>query len=325
MRIKQAAAIGLLALTPALTGCLKHTRSVLKTRLPDIVLSASLDHLLDQVNQRNQAIQSLTASSIHITATTGGSRKGEVTESIKGEVTDYISFDGYIIIGKPENISLILKVPYVGSDALHMVSDGKTFKMLIPPENCAIVGSDVVTNTAQKGLYSLRPGVIMDSLIIQGRQDDRVVAMNQDSRTVPDPKTHKDVIEEPDYDIEFLSQPDGQEEEHTLRVIHIGRATLLPYRQDIYNAEGKVETQAFYSNYRKFGDIMFPAKIEIQRPLDELSLTITISKATFNQKLPDDQFNLEIPPTTAHITNMDDPASASITNPCAVRAPLSTH
>jgi hypothetical protein len=149
--------------------------------------------------------------------------------------------------------------------------------------------------------------------------------MNQDSRTVPDPKTHKDVIEEPDYDIEFLSQPDGQEEEHTLRVIHIGRATLLPYRQDIYNAEGKVETQAFYSNYRKFGDIMFPAKIEIQRPLDELSLTITISKATFNQKLPDDQFNLEIPPTTAHITNMDDPASASITNPCAVRAPLSTH
>ena len=39
MRIKQAAAIGLLALTPALTGCLRHTRSVLKTRPPDIVLS----------------------------------------------------------------------------------------------------------------------------------------------------------------------------------------------------------------------------------------------------------------------------------------------
>ena len=49
-----------------------------------------------------------------------------------------------------------------------MVSDGKTFKMLIPPENCAITGSDVVTNSSQKGLYSLRPAVILDSLLIPG-------------------------------------------------------------------------------------------------------------------------------------------------------------
>jgi outer membrane lipoprotein-sorting protein len=313
MRIRQAAAIGLLALTPALTGCYRHTHSVLKTRLPDIVLSTSLDHLLDQVNQRNQAIQSMTAY-IQIVATEGGSQKGEVTE--------YTSLSGYIVIGKPENINVILKLPYVGSDALDMVSDGKTFKMLMPPKDCAFLGSDSVPST-QTGLYSLRPAVILDSLMIQGRQDDQVVAMNQDSRTLPDPKTRKDVIEEPDYDIEFLSRPDGQVA-HTLRVIHIGRATLLPYRQDIYNADGKVETQADYSNYQKFGDINFPRKIVIQRPLDELSLTITISKATFNQKLPDDQFNLDIPPTTAHVTNMDDPAVAA-TNPCAAHAPQSPH
>ena len=313
MRIRQAAAIGLLALTPALTGCYRHTHSVLKTRLPDIVLSTSLDHLLDQVNQRNQAIQSMTAY-IQIVATEGGRQKGEVTE--------YTSLSGYIVIGKPENINVILKLPYVGSDALDMVSDGKTFKMLMPPKDCAFLGSDSVPST-QTGLYSLRPAVILDSLMIQGRQDDQVVAMNQDSRTLPDPKTRKDVIEEPDYDIEFLSRPDGQVA-HTLRVIHIGRATLLPYRQDIYNADGKVETQADYSNYQKFGDINFPRKIVIQRPLDELSLTITISKATFNQKLPDDQFNLDIPPTTAHVTNMDDPAVAA-TNPCAAHAPQSPH
>jgi outer membrane lipoprotein-sorting protein len=317
MRIRQAAAIGLLALTPALTGCLRHTHSVLKTRLPDIVLSSSLDTLLKQVDDRYAAIQSMTAPSIHIVATEGGSHTGEVTE--------YISFSGYFVIGKPENIDIILKLPYVGSDALHMVSDGKTFKMLMPPKDCAIIGSDIVTNSAQTGLYSLRPAVILDSLMIRGRQDDQVVTMNQDSRTLPDPKTHKDVIEEPDYDIEFLSRPDGQVA-HTLRVIHIGRATLLPYRQDIYNSEGKVETQAFYDNYKKFGDIMFPTKIEIQRPLDELSLTVTISKATFNgEKLPDDQFKLDIPPNTTHVTNMDDPASASITNPCAAHAPQSTH
>jgi hypothetical protein len=161
--------------------------------------------------------------------------------------------------------------------------------------------------------------------MIRSRQDDQVVALTQDSRTLRDPKTQKDVIKEPDYDIEFLSQPDGQVA-HTLRVIHIGRATLLPYEQDIYNADGKVETQATYDNYQKFGDVNFPTKIVIQRPLDEYTLTITVAKATFNgEKLPEDQFKLDIPPDTAHITNMDDPASASIIDPCAAHALQSQH
>jgi outer membrane lipoprotein-sorting protein len=321
MRIRQAAAIGLLALTPALTGCLKHTRSVLKTRLPDIVRGASLDQLLNQVNQRNQAIQSMTAT-IHITATTGGNQKGGVTESHKGEVTEAGPFRGYIVIGKPEQLRVIIELPLGAGQILDMVSDGKTFKMLIPHENCAITGSDVVTSSAQKGLYALRPPVILDSLMIKGRQDDQVVALTQDSRTVPDPKTRKDVIDEPDYDIQFLSQPDGQVA-HTLRVIHIGRATLLPYEQDIYSADGKVETQATYDNYQKFGDINFPTKIVIQRPLDEYTLVITVDKATFNQSLDPDQFILDIPAATAHVINMDDPASASITNPCAASVPQS--
>jgi hypothetical protein len=204
---------------------------------------------------------------------------------------------------------------------LDMVSDGTNFKMLIPHYNCAIVGSDKSQPT-QKGIYSLRPAVILDSLLIKGIQPDQVVSMTQDSRTLPDPKTRKDVIEEPDYDVEFLSQPQGQVA-RTLRVIHIGRTSLLPYRQDIYNAEGKVATQAFYSNYQKFGEINFPMKIVIQRPLDELGLTITVTKPTFNQKLESDQFKLDIP-QNAVIQNMDDPVSAA-TNPCVARASQSPH
>jgi outer membrane lipoprotein-sorting protein len=314
MRIKQAFSTGLLALTPVLTGCLVHTHSVLKTRPPDIVLSTSLAHLLDQVNQRYESVESMT-SSVTMYACTGGGREGE---------QKCVNFNAFIIIGKPESIQVLLKVPVLNSDAMNMVSDGKTFKISIPHYDCAITGSDVVTNSSQAGIYSLRPDMILDSLLIHGMQGDQDVAMTQDSRTLPDPKTHKDVIEEPDYNLEFLSQPKGHVA-NTLRVIHIGRSTLLPYQQDIYNTDGKVATQATYSDYQKFGDVIFPRKITIQRPLDELTLTITISKATFNQRLPDDQFNLVIPPTTAHVTNMDDPASGSVKDPCAVHAPQSTH
>ena len=202
-----------------------------------------------------------------------------------------------------------------------MVSDGVRFKMLIPPQHCAIVGSDV-SLPSQKGLYSLRPAVILDSLLIKGRGSDQVVSMTQDSRVVPNPHKRKDYIQEPDYDIEFLSQPEGPVA-RTLRVLHISRVNLLPYRQDIYNEEGKVATQAIYTNYQKFGTIDFPTKIVIQRPLDELGLTIVIAKPALNQKLQPDQFELQIPPGTA-TQDMDDPVSAK-SNPCVAHEPQSQH
>jgi outer membrane lipoprotein-sorting protein len=300
-------------MTPALTGCLVHTHSVLKTRPPDIVRNATLDQLLKQVDDRYDAIQNMTFHD-QVATSTGGSAQGEVKE--------YFAVNGYIIIGKPQQIRVFLELPYGAGQILDMVSDGKTFKMLIPHKNCAIVGSDQVTNTSQKGLYSLRPSVILDPLLIEGLRPDQVVSMTQDSRTFPDPKKRKGLIEEPDYDIEFLSEPKG-EVASTLRVLHISRANLLPWRLDIYNADGKVATQASYSNYQKFGDIDFPTKIVIQRPLDELGLTITITKATFNQKLSDDQFKLDLPEGDA-IQDMDDPASAS-TAPCVAHAPQSKH
>ena len=315
MRIRKAFAVGLLALTPALTGCLVHTHSVLKSRPPEIVYGASLDQLLKEVDNRYSAFNSMTGF-VQVVACEGGARKGEVT--------CYPAFSGFIIIGKPEQISVTLKLPILGSQALYMVSDGKSFKMLIPPENCAIVGSDVVTNSAQKGLYALRPAVILDSLMMQPREDDQVVAMTQDSRTLPDPKTRKGIIEEPDYNIQFLSQPEGQVA-RSLRVIHIGRATLLPYQQDIYNSDGKVETQAAYSAYQKFGDVNFPSKIVIQRPLDDLPLTITLNKkTTFNPKLDADTFTMPPVPANDAVQNMDDPVSAA-TNPCGAHAPQSKH
>jgi len=294
-------------MTPALTGCLVHTHSVLRTRLPDVVYNSTLDQLLKQGDDRYAAIQSMTAF-VQVVACTGGASKGEVT--------CYPSVSGNILIGKPENINVILKYPVLGSRFLDMVSDGKTFKMLISINNCAVEGSDVVTNSSQKGLYSLRPGVILDSLMIPGLQTGQAVSMTQDSWTPPQAKSRKGIVEDPDYDIQFLSQPQGQIA-HTLRVVHIDRVNLLPWRQDIYNDEGKVATQAIYTNYQKFGEINFPTKIEIQRPLDELSLTITVLRKTnFNQSLPEDQFDLGPIPANYTVWNMDDPASAA-TNPCA--------
>ena len=146
----------------------------------------------------------------------------------------------------------------------------------------------------QHGLEGLRPKVIFDSLLVRGLAPDQVVDMTQDSRVIPDPKDRKQLVEEPDYELTILEPPQGNTA-HTLRVIHIGRSSLLPYQQDIYDQNGHVVTQAFYSNYQTFGDIQFPMKIEIKRPQDQYGLAITITKLTLNQKIEDDQFDLKFP------------------------------
>ncbi len=277
-----------ISLAPALTGCLTHTYSVPKTRPADVILNSTLDQLIQQLDSRYNEIQTMTAT-VEIEATTGGGRKGQATDSP--------SFSGYIFMRKPESLRVLLKVPVLGSKALDMVTDGKTFKLIIPPRNKAITGSNNITTPSKNGLENLRPAVFFDTLFVRGVLPTDILSLTSDTRILENPKKKKDLVEEPDYDIEVLSQPDGQVA-HIKRVVHIGRGNLLPYQQDIYDGNGQVITRAFYSDYQKFGDISFPTHVIIRRPMDELSLSVTITKLTFNQKLDDDQFELIIPPGT---------------------------
>jgi outer membrane lipoprotein-sorting protein len=285
MRIRQAAAMAILGLAPALTGCLTHTRIVPKTRPADVVLNAELVDLLKQVDVRYNAAQTMNAS-VEIVATTGG--------GLQGKETQYPSFSGYIFLRKPQDLRVLLRVPFLGSVALDMVSDGKTWKLWVPRRNLAMTGTNEVTKPSTNGLENLRPAVFFDSLLIRGLGPDQVVSLTQDTRVVTNENNKKDLVEEQDYDLEFLAQPEGKTA-HAVRVIHISRANLLPYQQDIYGPDGTVVTRAFYSNYQKFGDTPFPMKIEIRRPQDQYTLTITLTKLTVNQKLEDDQFELRIP------------------------------
>jgi outer membrane lipoprotein-sorting protein len=285
MRIRQALAVGLVTLAPVLTGCLTHIRAVPKTRPAEVVISATLDQLLSQVETRFNAIQTINAT-VEIVASEGGARQGQIKE--------FPSFSGYIFLRKPENLRVLMRLPLLGSQALDMVSDGKTWKLWIPPKKVAMTGTSEVADSSQHGLEGLRPKVIFDSLLVRGLSPDQVVDLTQDSRILPDPQDKKQLIEEPDYELTILEPPQGRIA-HTLRVVHIGRSTLLPYQQDIYDENGHVVTQAFYSNYQIFGEIQFPMKIQIKRPQDQYGLTITISKLTLNQKLEDDQFELKFP------------------------------
>ncbi|HEY2039954.1 MAG TPA: hypothetical protein VGG95_09840 [Edaphobacter sp.] len=275
----------MVGLLPTLTGCLTHTRYVPKTRIADVIMSTSLDAMAKQIATRYDALQTFNAS-VEISATTGGGLQGKEVQTT--------SFAGYILMRKPEFLRVLLLLPVVRTQALDMVSDGKNFKLLIPPRKRAIVGSNTVTTKSKNGLENLRPDVFFDAMFIQGPEEAQIISMTTDIRVIESGKKKKDLIEEPAYSVQILAKPEGQTV-RTLRVVHINSIDLLPYQQDIYDTDGQVVTKAHYSNYQYYGNTPYPSNIIIERPRDHYSLTVNITKLTLNQKLDDDQFELKIP------------------------------
>jgi outer membrane lipoprotein-sorting protein len=276
--------MAVIGMVPALTGCLYRTHIVPKTRVADVVMSTTLDEMSRQLNARFEAIQTMNAS-VTVAAVTGG--------GLQGKEKEYTSLGGYIFMRKPQNLRVLLRVPVLGSTALDMVSDGNTFKLLIPRFNKAMEGTNEVTKPSKNGLENLRPAVFFDSLFVRGQGPNEILSMTTDTRVITS-ENKKELIEEPAYALQVLAQPEGQTV-RTLRVVHINSTDLLPFQQDIYDKDGQVVTKALYSNYHFYGDIPFPTTIVIQRPRDHYSLTVTIVKLTLNQKLEDDQFELKIP------------------------------
>jgi outer membrane lipoprotein-sorting protein len=270
------------------TGCVSHTRTVVKPRTIGVVEEASLDQLIDLLNKRYDAIKSLTAT-VYMQASVGGAHPDQVK--------DYTSFRAYILIRKPAMLRVLGLVPVVQTHMFDMASDGSTFKLLVPPKNKAITGIDKVTQPSPNALENMRPSLFLEAMLVRGVGNDEFVYLTSDSRIQVDPQT-KQMTEVPDYNINIVLPGPRPNRGIPERVIHIDRSDLNPYQQDFYNPKGVVETKVTYGAYQDFAGVRFPSVIRITRPLDKYEITITVEKLSINQPLTDDQFDLKIPEGT---------------------------
>lgn len=281
-------------LLPALSGCLRHTHKLQQPQLAGPVLSADVLELVRGVNDRYEAVHSLTATA-SFTPSTGDARQGRQT--------NYTSFLGYILFRKPQMLRVLVLVPVLHTHAVDLASDGTNFTLYIPSRDRAIEGTNAVGKAASNPLENLRPNLFTDTILVPGISPRQIVSVIHESSTTLDRKT-KRLIEQPEYDLTVLSglrsgPPSALAQvAEPRRVIRFSRLNLLPVEQDIYNASGDLETQTFYGPYKNFNGTMFPSTIEINRPLDAFRLNLTIEKITVNQPLPNEQFQMELPKGT---------------------------
>ncbi len=288
-----------LCLLPVMTGCFSTTRSVMKTRPPSQVLSSTLNAIVKSTADRDISIKSLNAS-VDVVASVGGARQGKVTE--------YPSFSAYILLRKQDDLRFIGLAPVIHTKMFDMATDGKTFTVVMPPYSKVITGTNAIPpappDTAPTAaspdapasidiktvLMNLRPSVFTDALTIRSASADELVSLVSDDRIYQPDMRKKYVVDEPEYDLGIYKNVPGSAELKTQRVIHIGRSTLLPYQQDTYDEKGQLVTVTTYDDYKLYGDTTFPSKITIRRPIDGLSLVLTITKLSVNQQLEDEQF-----------------------------------
>jgi outer membrane lipoprotein-sorting protein len=146
-------------------------------------------------------------------------------------------------------------------------------------------------------MENIRPGFFFDAMVVRGLEPDDDFSVAADSETLED-SSKKHLLFTPEYDLNIMRRKPGTHQLVPVRVITFHREDLLPYEQDLYDAEGNLETHVSYANYQKAGNDMYPTTITIKRPNDGFQIVLTVLTFKENQALPDDQFHFDVPDGT---------------------------
>ena len=277
------AAFLFLAILP-LTGCLFRSRKVERKLLPAPLKIATQQELVDAIDLQAARIRTMQAT-VDIDTSVGGVNRGKVT--------DYKEIRGYVLARKPSMLRMIGLLPIVRNRAFDMVSDGKDFKLWIPPKNRFVVGSnDVETPNPRLAFENVRPQNIYEALLIRAIDPETEIAVLENGyETVLDAKRHQ--YQQPDYEVVVVRK--GKLGWFLSRKIIFSRTDLQPHRQLIYDDRGVLVTDVRYGDYSDYDGIPFPKQTEIERPQEEYDITLNIVKLELNKPLNDDQFELQQP------------------------------
>jgi outer membrane lipoprotein-sorting protein len=274
-----------------LSGCLFRTRTVDRPLSDRPLKTSTQQELIDFVNSQAGKIQSMQAT-VDIDSSAGDPKNGKVT--------DYKEIRGYVLARKPAMLRMKGLMPVVRTTAFDMVSDGKEFKLWIPPRNKFVMGAnDAGGYQPDKRLENMRPQYIYDALLIPEIDGDDAVLENG-YETVLDSRRHR--VEQPNYSLLVIRK--GAKGAYLSRKIDFSRIDLLPYRQRIYDQQGNVASDVHYHEYKDYAGTMFASTIEIERPRENYDITLNMVKLEINKALTDDQFALE-QPAGAEVVRLD--------------------
>jgi ribosomal protein S19E (S16A) len=268
------------------------TRKLPVPKPPSITQTATPEELVARLNQRWEALNTLTAT-VEIQAS--------VIKTKEERREDYPTLRGWILMRKPAMLRVVGQ--YLGVRAFDMASDGKVFTLSIPHQNRAIKGSNSMKKKSANTMENLRPGFFFDAMVVRGLEPDDEYSVIANTITVED-TARKHLYSVPEYILNIQRRKLGTQQLAMARVVYFHRDDLQPYQEDIYDSEGNLETQVIYSGYRDFDSATYPSSIIIKRPVEEIQIVLRVEEVKENPPLGDDQFVVK-PAEGATIQNLE--------------------
>ncbi len=279
LRRLQPVAVALL-LACLLSSCLGTNRNIfrrhklVKGTSPALKV-ATRDELNAIIARTYNAIQSFSAKA-NLTASSGSVDSAHIVE--------YPSAPGVIFFRKPDDIRIQATMPYVGTLAFDMVSNGRTFRFYLPKNNTFVQGLNSAPATSANKMENLRPEAFLSSMLI------RPWDPTTESVMLKDDTDEEDAL----YRLEF----NGKADDGTPvpgREVWFDRQDLSIVRQKIYDVKGNTLSDTSYSEWRSFSGVDFPGHIDINRRKDQYGVTIQIVKMDMNKEITSSQFVLVQP------------------------------
>lgn len=253
------------------SGCL--VRTTRNGAAPVALRTASLDQLLDKLKVYSD-IKSVT---MNVTI------QLSVQSDDRTEVKEYTDTPGFIILRRPQDIRVLAQVPVVRSTAFDMVSNGETFSVHLPSKNRYLVGKNQLEKPSSKRLENVRPQHLLEALFIDGPREGELVLLDS---AVEDGLAY--------HVVEIISQEHNGHYQ-LKRKFWFERRELNLTRQQIFGENAIMVTDARYSDWHAEGIGSFAQRVIIERPADGYQISLIIEKATVNNEIADDRFEMEPP------------------------------
>ena len=293
LSIKVLSRLAFAALLLATPACL--VRKVTHIHAPGQIVparDASLAELVAKIDSWSAPIHTMTAT-VDLQPTAGSVYSGVIKE--------YHDVKGIMLLSRPSTIRLQGQAPVVRTTIFDMVSNGEEFRLYIPLKQKLIIGQTTVQHAAKNALENLRPQHFLQALIVPPIDAERETTF----REKVDYRREAKRI----YAVNIV-EPQGDRHVVLRRKEWFDRENLELVRTQFYSPDGTCTEDVHYSNYQDFKDIHYPTTIDLSRPEDDYEVTITIEKATFNEPISPEKFELKVPEGT-EVVNLGEAKKAS--------------
>ncbi len=258
---------------------------------PSPVQTADLAELLGKINDWSSGIRTMVGT-VDLEPKAGSVYSGVIKE--------YHDVKGFILFEKPEKLRMVGQAPVVRTTIFDMVSTGDEFRLNLPTKQKFIVGKTNSKVATKNTLENLRPQHILQALIVPPVTGEERTFLED----VDDPAQAKRY-----YVVSIVQELSGGKLV-LKRKVWFDRSDLDLTRVQTYDSEGACTEDVTYSNYQDFGGVRYPWLIGLTRPHDDYALALTIEKATFNQPLAPEKFELK-KPEGSELLDLDAPGKGN--------------